>query len=111
MISMKKDKFLEMLLQDIAPVMQAIVCSKDGDFRTLFIEIAKLDPKEDFRFSDLSGVDFGCANLDGFDFTGADLSNADLRLASIDGAVFADVSSEGTLWPEQSDVHEREQPQ
>jgi hypothetical protein len=40
------------------------------------VEFLGLDPKNDFRFADLSGVDFSGANLCGFDFTGADLRGA-----------------------------------
>lgn len=43
-----------------------------------FVELAKvagLDPKNDFRFADLQGVNFTNCSLVGFDFTGADLRN------------------------------------
>jgi Pentapeptide repeats (8 copies) len=40
------------------------------------VEFLDLDPKRDFRFADLAGVDFSGANLHGFDFTGADLRGA-----------------------------------
>jgi len=40
------------------------------------VKFLGLDPTNDFRFSDLSGVDFSGANLCGFDFTGADLRGA-----------------------------------
>jgi len=40
------------------------------------VEFLGLNPKSDFRFADLAGVDFSDANLAGFDFTGADLRGA-----------------------------------
>jgi hypothetical protein len=40
------------------------------------VEFLGLDPKSDFRFADLAGIDFSGANLRSFDFTGADLRGA-----------------------------------
>jgi hypothetical protein len=40
------------------------------------VKFLHLDPKRDFRFADLSGIDFSNSNIKGFDFTGADLRGA-----------------------------------
>src|SRR4051794_4741720 len=56
-----------------------------------FVELAKiadLDPATDFRFANLSDVDFSGLDLDQFDFTGADLRGATFKSASILGATF-----------------------
>lgn len=67
-----------------------------------FVEVsnlAGLDPKTDYRFSNLSDVDFSDSDIRGFDFTGADLRGAKgtnvvwdettiLERADIDGSIF-----------------------
>ena len=83
-------------------IVQRIRKEHGADFCSL-VRIANLDPRSDFRYANLTCVEFGSVDLDGFDFTGANLSGADLRFASVRGAVFVDVSTEGTLWPEQRD--------
>jgi uncharacterized protein YjbI with pentapeptide repeats len=40
------------------------------------VAFLNLNPKTDFRFADLAGVDFSDADIQGFDFTGADLRGA-----------------------------------
>jgi tetratricopeptide (TPR) repeat protein len=61
----------------------------------------KLNPEVDFRFADLSGVDFGEVNVSGFDFTGADLENADMtQVRSISSAIgLSKAKTARTLFP------------
>src|ERR1700722_560565 len=62
--------------------------SKKG---TSFIDLVKssgLDITSDFRFTNLSGVNFSNCDLDGFDFTGARLYGCNFRVAKISVARF-----------------------
>jgi CspA family cold shock protein len=52
--------------------------------------ILSLDPSSDFRFADLSGVNFGGSDLDGFDFTAACLVGCSFKGARIAGCIFDD---------------------
>ena len=59
-----------------------IIDAPTDDFTTL-VEIAGLNPKTDFQYSDLSKVDFGAADLTDYSFRGADLSGANLFQAKL----------------------------
>jgi hypothetical protein len=52
------------------------------------VKIAGLDPSKDFRFTNLSGVNFAGSDLAGFDFTGALIEGARFHDARISGAIF-----------------------
>lgn len=78
---------------------QEIVLANSDIFSELAI-VAGLDPKNDFRYSNLSGVDFKSSDLRGYDFTGADLRGAvgidvtwdettKLDKAEVSGSLFA----------------------
>jgi UDP-3-O-[3-hydroxymyristoyl] N-acetylglucosamine deacetylase len=51
-----------------------MVLGSSSDTFSVLAGIADLDPAGDFRFLDLSGVDFSGSDLRGFDFTGANLA-------------------------------------
>lgn len=57
------------------PSMFDIVAKSSGNFQNL-VELLELDKLNDFRFSNLNGVDFSNVDLRGFDFQGADLRNS-----------------------------------
>ena len=62
-----------------ADIIEILDCLVTGDVDDNFAELVKiscLDPKNDFRYSNLRCVDFSNSNLTGFDFTGADLSGS-----------------------------------
>src|SRR5215471_11093398 len=52
---------------------EAVLCSQSACFSDL-IKTAGLNPTTDFRFANLSAVDFYGSDLRGYDFTGANLS-------------------------------------
>lgn len=58
-------------------VISVLACDSDR-FNDLVIA-SGLDPRRDFRFSDLSEVDFSGADLSEFDFSGSDLRRANWR--------------------------------
>jgi small subunit ribosomal protein S1 len=62
--------------------------------------LAKLDPQSDFINADLSGIDFGARDYNGWIFAGANLSNADFSRAKIDGASFFGAIVDGVRWPD-----------
>jgi len=62
---------------------------KSDDFLEL-VKIAGLNPKSDFRYISLSGLNFFYMDLSGFDFTGSDLSNCSFHMALIDKVEFDD---------------------
>jgi len=63
--------------------------AKSQSFSSL-VKLAGLDKASDFRFADLTGVDFSQSDLSGFDFTGADLRGADLSRAITISTIFDD---------------------
>lgn len=77
----------------------ALIESESNDFVDL-IRAGGFDPLSDFRFVNLSNIDFGTADLRGFDFTGTDLrgcvgnptwdETTILVDAAVDGSVFDD---------------------
>jgi hypothetical protein len=79
-------------------VLAEILNADGADFSRL-VEVAGLDPSEDFRGADLRGVDFGRSDLEGYDFSDADLSGCRFDRARLGGAVFANNRTDGTVWP------------
>lgn len=82
-----------LLLDDIS----AKVLNAQTENFVQLVKIAELDPKKDFRFSNLSDVDFSGCNLAGFDFTGASLLGARFTGSRICGGVFRDVDDYSVL--------------
>ena len=78
-------------LTEVANRIGLVAHSPDQTFARL-IELAALDPTADFVGADLSEVDFGDLDVDGFNFSHADLTNANLSQvrnfsrANFDGA-------------------------
>jgi hypothetical protein len=66
-------------------LIKRIVDSPDAQFNAL-VKLAKLTPQRDFEFQDLSGLDFGDADLRGFSFRGSDLSYSNLESCNIDSS-------------------------
>ena len=64
------------------------------------VAMTSLDIACDFRYVDLSGMDFLNSNLDGFDFTGSSLINADLSKAFLGSAIFRNANLRGAKLPE-----------
>jgi hypothetical protein len=56
-------------------ILECLVQANDVTFSVL-AQLAKLDPRSDFRFSDLQEVDFRDSDLRGYDFTGSNLLGA-----------------------------------
>ena len=80
-----------------------VAASGEDDFQTLFLKIAKFDPRRDFRGQDLSGVDFGDVDLAEFDFTESNLESADFtRVKNVDYANFSRATLRGVSWPDSS---------
>jgi UDP-3-O-[3-hydroxymyristoyl] N-acetylglucosamine deacetylase len=69
-----------------------VIFASDGIFSNL-VKLANLDPKTDFRFLNLSGVDFGGSDLREFNFTGANLSNSVWRDAQYDSSTIIEGAS------------------
>jgi|GEM_PF-1739548 len=63
------------------------------------VKLLNLDPKCDFRHSDLSGLNFGNSNLSGFDFSFADLSNCDFSRTTLAKTKFEGAITTETKWP------------
>jgi len=68
------------------------------------VEIAALDPAQDFRGADLAGVDFGEVDLRAFDFEGADLRAADLSRANVRIASLRGAQMDGARLPMRLDL-------
>jgi polyhydroxyalkanoate synthesis repressor PhaR len=84
----------------VVPKIKEVMNSVSDEFTHLFIHVADLDPKVDFRDADMRGVDFGNADLSGFDFTGSDLSGADFRYVSgLERAILKEAITAGVKWP------------
>lgn len=73
---------------DVALIHQ-VMNRRDLGFREL-VDLAGLDPREDFRFANLAGVRLCGADLRGFDFTGADLTGTQLHRAIVDETTVLD---------------------
>ncbi len=71
----------------------SIVNADTDDFLEL-VKIAELDPSKDFRFANLSGVNFSDLDLTGFDFTGTCIEGCRFRDAKISDAVFTNAFGE-----------------
>jgi Pentapeptide repeats (8 copies) len=69
----------------------ARVIRADASEFVKLVKIAGLNPSRDFRFTNLSGVNFSGSDLAGFDFTGASIEGASFVGARISGARFDDV--------------------
>ena len=66
-------QLLEDLLSDGEhAAIDRVLCSNENRFH-LLAKIAELDPRSDFKYSDLRKVNFCGADLRGFDFSGSDL--------------------------------------
>ncbi|GJM17482.1 MAG: hypothetical protein DHS20C13_28090 [Thermodesulfobacteriota bacterium] len=76
----------------------SVLENKDDSFESL-IKVASLNPESDFRYTDLSFVNFGCADLTGYDFTGANLRYANLSRAKIENTMFDYADLLGVQWP------------
>lgn len=66
---------------------------------TILCEIAKLDPKNDFKYADLQESDFSNQDLQEFDFSGSDLRGSNFRNSifnerSLANARFFDIDME-----------------
>lgn len=72
---------------DISTKIRSIEKIKSGNF-TDMARVAGLDPKNDFKWLNLSGVDFTNSDLTGFDFTGCNLRKCKFEKAEISGATF-----------------------
>lgn len=87
--------------------LKAMLDHESDDFLEL-VQVVGLDPKSDFRFANLSNVNFGAADLRGFDFTGADLTGATgdpqwdgstiLTDADLNGSVFDNEQPPGPVF-------------
>lgn len=106
---MKSDASLQDLLnpEDIEAAFE-IVAATSGEFSEACAAL-RLDPAQDFRFSDLRDADFSMADLRGFDFRGADLrgsygtnvnfdSSTNFEGADLQGSCFASYYREFVLF-------------
>jgi Pentapeptide repeats (8 copies) len=73
--------------KQIDDAIDRVIRADISDFQKL-VEISELDPSKDFRFANLSRVDFSDCDLTGFDFTGASIEGATFSRARIVGARF-----------------------
>ncbi len=73
----------------IDAAIERVLDAETADFTELS-RLAGLNPAVDFRFSNLSNVNFSGADLTGFDFTGASLEGTNFSDAFISGAKFGD---------------------
>ena len=76
----------------------SLLIEGEEDFESL-VRTLKLKPNSDFRYTDLSSINFGDADLAGFDFTGANLRNANLSEAKIEGLILNEAELDGVQWP------------
>jgi restriction system protein len=76
--------------KQIDDAIDRVIRAETSNFLKL-VEISDLDPSKDFRFANLSGVDFSDCDLTGFDFTGASIEDTKFSRARIVGAKFDDV--------------------
>lgn len=74
------------------------VISEENTRFDILVNRASLNPSEDFRGLDLSGINFSGSNLKGFNFSGSNLSGANFRGASFIEADFRDANLEGAEW-------------
>lgn len=74
----------------------AVLQSKATIFSDL-VALTQLNVRSDFRYANLSGVDFSSSDLTNYDFTGACLRNADLSRAKADSAIFENADLRGAL--------------
>ncbi|MFM6036224.1 MAG: pentapeptide repeat-containing protein [Sphaerospermopsis kisseleviana] len=72
-------------IQKLQDLIQRVVEAETDDFSAL-VEIAGLDPLQDFAGADLSGADLRVADLSGANLSGANLSRANLSRANLSGA-------------------------
>jgi hypothetical protein len=84
--------------RDLA-LISAVLESVGKDFSEI-CRLGQIDPELDFRYADLSGVDFGKMDLARADFTGANLDNADLSQAQgLSYSALSDATLNGTKLP------------
>lgn len=83
------------LAQQGATAIEDVIGSQCDEFDHL-VKLLKLDKTRDFRYCDLSSVDFGNADLRGYDFTGSLLPYTKLDSAQIDDTtIFSDCMLNG----------------
>ena len=69
------------------------------------VAVAELDPKTDFRFLDLRGVNFGETDMSGFDFSGADLREANMsRVQGLERANMTNALLKGIRRPRSAGI-------
>ncbi|MHA7827283.1 MAG: pentapeptide repeat-containing protein [Roseovarius sp.] len=98
MTSLIEDCLTDEELHSIAEVLASNVLRFDR-----LVEIAGLDPAEDFKHSDLRNLNFCGADLRGFDFTGSDLRGgvSDERTLTDDTTILVDAKVE---WISERDI-------
>jgi hypothetical protein len=88
--------------EQIDDAIDRVIRTDISDFLKL-VEISGLNPSKDFRFTNLSGVDFSDCDLSGFDFTGASIEGATFSRSRISSAIFDDVVGDLTCLQDASD--------
>ncbi|HZF28525.1 MAG TPA: pentapeptide repeat-containing protein, partial [Gammaproteobacteria bacterium] len=83
-------------LDDARSAAKELLAAGDKTFAEL-CKLGGLDPRTDFRWADLHGIDFSGQPLEGFDFRGADLRNANLRGARIEPSQLEGADLSGAL--------------
>ncbi|CUX45895.1 conserved hypothetical protein [Agrobacterium deltaense Zutra 3/1] len=84
--------------------LRTLIETQSNDFIEL-INAGGFDPLSDFRFIDLSKVDFGSADLRGFDFTGTDLRGCIGRPIWDETTILTDADVEGSVFDERGVSH------
>ncbi len=85
-------------------ILECLVHANDVTF-TVLSRLAELDPRSDFRFSDLQEVDFRDSDIRGFDFTGANLLGAIKNESTlIDQTTVFDGARVGWIEADSSDI-------
>lgn len=85
--------------QEYLETIQRVLNSESGDLIEL-ARVAKLDLRKDLQFRNLSGLDFGTADLRNVSLRGADLSESKLDICTIDETTnLEEVRDVNTLWP------------
>ncbi len=74
-------------IRDLDAAQLRIAAANSGDFAKL-IELSGIDPKQDLRYWNWSGLSFKGCDLRGFDFRAARLIGCDFTNALIEGACF-----------------------
>jgi hypothetical protein len=87
------------LPDSVASTLGEILNADTNDMVEL-LKIGGIDPAAGLTYSDMTDIDWGDSNLDGYNFEGADLSRSNFSRAKIDLMTYGGATITDVIWPE-----------